>query len=264
MAAAKIRVRLFHWHEAEAAERAQLLAAAGFDADYDYKIEPGFVRRLAERKPHALIIDLSRLPSHGREVGIHARRARVTRFKPLVFVGGNSETVAKIRALIPDATFTEWAAIKPAVRQALRDAPVVPVLPDPYMQRWAATPLAAKLGLKPGVEAALLGAPDGFAEFVRAPEAVGIRSLVTPKTTLILLFARSCDELDLRLNAISSRLPYVRLWICWPKAAARKIKTDLSQKVVLETARAHGLATYKILSIDRDWSGMLFCARREK
>ena len=262
MAAAKVRVRLFHWHEAEAADRARVLAAAGFDADYYYKIEPGFVRRLAERNPQALIIDLSRLPSHGREVGAHVRRAKATRFMPIVFVGGNSETVAKIRALIPDAAFTEWAAIKPAVRQALRGAPAAPVVPGPYMQRWAATPLPVKLGLKPGEDAALLGAPDGFAEFVRAPETVRIASRVTAKTTLILLFAQSCDELDVRLNAISSRLPYVRLWICWPKAAARKIKTDLSQKVVLETARAHGLATYKILSIDRDWSGMLFCVRR--
>ena len=212
MAAAKVRVRLFHWYEAEAAERARVLAAAGFDADYYYRIEPGFVRRLSERNPQALIIDLSRLPSHGREVGAHVRRAKATRFMPIVFVGGNSEVVAKIRALIPDA--------------------------------------------------ALLGAPDGFAEFVRAPETVRIASRVTANTTLILLFAQSCDELDVRLNAISSRLPYVRLWICWPKAAAKKIKTDLSQKVVLETARAHGLATYKILSIDRDWSGMLFCIRR--
>ncbi len=257
----KTRVRLFHWNEAEAAERAGWLVKAGFDADFDYKIEPGFARRLAERVPDVLVIDLSRLPSHGREVGIYARRAKSIRTAPIVFVGGESAKVDKIRALIPDAVFTEWSQIKPVIHGALKNAPAVPVLPDPYMKRWAASPLAKKLGLEPGTVALLVGEPEGFTEFVRAPEGVEFAGRIGPKVNLAIVFAASLDELDLRLTPVVEKLAgRAALWICWPKAGSKRYQSDLTQYVVLETARAHGLATSKIAAIDEDWSGMKFSA----
>jgi len=259
---AKTRVRLFHWHEAEAAERVGWLAKAGFDATFEHKVEPGFARRMRDLEPDILLIDLSRLPSHGREVGIYARRTKALRLTPLVFVGGEPEKVERIRALIPDAVFTEWGQIKTAIRDALRRAPAVPILPDPYMKRWEASPLAKKLGLEDGVVAALVGAPDGFAEFVRAPESVQYAARVGPEVGLVLLFATSTDELDLRLEPVLAKLgPKGRLWICWPKAGAKQFKSDLTQNVVLETARAHRLTTSKIVSIDENWSGMKFSSK---
>ncbi len=270
----QVRVRLFHWNEAEAAERTAWLTQAGFDADFDFKIEPGFVTRLQTRQPQVLVIDLSRLPSHGREVGIYARRSKGTRSIPLVFVGGDPEKVKKIRAIIPDAVYTEWGAIKGAVRRALRDAPPAPVLPDPYMQRWSGNTLAAKLGLKPGMQVALLGAPDGFDEFVRAPdgfdefvrapEGVQFATCLENKAEMVILFARAVDELDLLLAPVAAQLGRRRLWICWPKtaAAARAGRSDLTQFVVLESARAYGLKTSKIMSIDSEWCAMRFSGAR--
>lgn len=262
--AQQVKVRLFHWNETEAAERTGWLTQAGFDADFDFKVEPGFVTRLQARRPQVLVIDLSRLPSHGREVGVYARRSKGTRSIPLVFVGGDPEKVKKIRALIPDAVYTEWGAIKGAVRRALRDAPPAPVLPDPYMQRWSGNTLAAKLGLKPGMQVALLGAPDGFDEFVRAPEGVQFATRLENKAEMVILFARSTDELDLLLAPVAPRLEGRRLWICWPKAAAatRAGRSDLTQFVVLESARAYSLRTSKIMSVDSGWSAMKFSGAR--
>jgi hypothetical protein len=258
--AQQVRVRLFHWNEAEAAARAGWLTQAGFDADFDCKVEPGFVTRLQTRQPQVLVIDLSRLPSQGRAVGVYARRRKGTRSIPLVFVGGDPEKILKIRALIPDAVYTTWGAIKGAIRRALRLAPPAPVLPDPNPERWASNPLAVKLGLKPGMEVALLGAPDGFHEFVRAPEGVEFSPRWENKAKLVILFARSVDELDLLLSPVAEKLGHRRLWICWPKAAsaARAGRTDLTQFVVLQSARAYSLKTSKILSIDNDWSAMRF------
>lgn len=258
--APQVRVRLFHWNEAEAAERAGWLTQAGFDADFDFQGEPSFVTRLQKRQPQALVIDLSRLPSHGREVGVYARRCKGTRSIPLVFVGGDPEKVKKIRALIPDAVYTEWGAIKGAIRRALRDAPPAPVLPGPYMQRWSGNTLAVKLGLKPGMHVALLAAPDGFDEFVRAPEGVEFFPRWENTAKLVILFARSADELDLLLSPAAPKLGHRRLWICWPKAASKALagRSDLTQFVVLQCARAHGLKTSKIISIDNDWSAMRF------
>lgn len=261
--ASKLRIRLFHWNEAEAAERAANLRKAGFDADFDHKVEPGFARRLAARPPDVLVIDLSRLPSHGREVGIYARRAKITRLTPIVFVGGEPEKVKKIRAFIPDAVYTDWSAIKSAVQDAVKNAPVAPIKPDPYMQRWAASPLSKKLGLVPGTTAALIGAPEGFAEFVNAPDGVEFTTHASAGTKLAMIFAKSADELDMRLGAAVAKLPDgAHLWICWPKAGSKLYRSDLTQHVVLATARLYDLATSKIASLDSDWSGMKFSARK--
>ena len=207
-----------------------------------------------------LVIDLSRQPSHGREVGVYARRSKGTRSIPLVFVGGDPEKIQKIQALLPDAVYTNWGAIKGAIRRAVRHAPPAPVLPDPYMRRWAASPLAVKLGLKPGIHVAVLGAPDGFDEFVRAPEGVEFSPRWENKAKLVILFARSADELDLLLSPVAAKLGHRRLWICWPKTATtvRAGHSDLTQFVVLQSARAHSLKTSKIISIDNEWSAMRF------
>lgn len=68
-------VLLLHWNSAEAAERSERLRSAGFQAEYfsSTNSDGGF-RLIRESAPGAVVIDLSRLPSHGREVAIHIRR----------------------------------------------------------------------------------------------------------------------------------------------------------------------------------------------
>ena len=45
------------------------------------------------------MIDLTRLPAHGREVGAALRDTKATRFILLVFVGGEAEKVARVLGL---------------------------------------------------------------------------------------------------------------------------------------------------------------------
>ncbi len=121
---AKIRVRLFHWHEAEAAERAARLIKAGFDAHADHKTGPGFGSRLRSTEPQAIVIDLSRLPSHGREVALYLRRTKSLRLLPLILVSGEPKKVALIQQLISGAVFVSgWAEVPAAIRQAVNSAP---------------------------------------------------------------------------------------------------------------------------------------------
>ena len=67
---------------------------------------PVLLRRLADQPPAAIVIDLSRLPLAGRDVGVVLRRAKRTRHIPLVFAGGTPDKVERVRALLPDASFT--------------------------------------------------------------------------------------------------------------------------------------------------------------
>jgi DNA-binding response OmpR family regulator len=106
MSSQRPRVRLVHWNEPEAAERVARLRAAGFDAAGDLPEPPAFLRRLREERPAAVVIDLGRVPSHGRDLAAAIRAQKATRGIPLVFVGGDPGKVEGVRALLPDATWS--------------------------------------------------------------------------------------------------------------------------------------------------------------
>src|SRR5687767_14567225 len=100
------RILLIHWNEAEALERAARLGMAGFEATAIWDETGGVaLRRVRENPPDAFVIDLSRLPSHGRDVATWLREGKATRGIPLVFLEGDAEKVARLRALLPDATY---------------------------------------------------------------------------------------------------------------------------------------------------------------
>ncbi len=62
------RVRLIHWNAAEAREKADHLRSAGYAVEYD-QFTPSMLRE-REDPPNFVVIDLSRLPSQGRDVAM--------------------------------------------------------------------------------------------------------------------------------------------------------------------------------------------------
>ena len=63
------RIRLFHWKDEEAVPLVEGLRAAGHQVDYPgSKIVSSSKASLRRSPPDAIVIDLNRLPSHGREV----------------------------------------------------------------------------------------------------------------------------------------------------------------------------------------------------
>ena len=60
-------IRLIHWNIDEARERATTILALGYKVDYSpFTIQS--IRELNKHPPEAIMIDLSRLPSQGRDV----------------------------------------------------------------------------------------------------------------------------------------------------------------------------------------------------
>jgi hypothetical protein len=92
------------------------------------------------------------------------------------------------------------------------------------------TPLATKLGAKPGAG-------------------------------VVVFFTTSHADLDRRFAVLKGTLdPADGLWIAWPKKAA-KIATDLSFETVQATGLAHGLVDNKSCSIDENWQALRFVYR---
>jgi hypothetical protein len=255
-------IRLVCWNEALAAERAEILTKAGLDVDASPFNPAGMITRLREDPPRVVLIDLDRLPSHGREVASALRNSKALRGIPIVFAGGAEDKLARIKTDLPDATFTAWPQAAAVVKRTLKKAPPVTVTPVAQMQRYAGSPLARKLDLKKGTKALLIAPEDGFTDLLGQPEDVEFQSKVTAHTTLMLWFVRTSLEMQHAFDIAGTRmLPGCHLWVLYPKKAGN-IKTDFNQDDVRNAGLEQGLVDFKICSVDANWSGMKFARRK--
>jgi hypothetical protein len=259
-------VLLIHWNEGEAEDRVHRLRKAGFSPLIltSFANGPADLRRLLQKPIDAIVIDLSRRPSLGRDVGLGLRSRKTTRDIPIVFVDGEPDKVGRVKTVLPDAVFTEWPKIGIAVKTAIKNRPANPLVPN-VMAGYSGTPLPKKLGIKPGIVVALVNAPDAFERTLDPlPDGVLIKEDLRGKTNLVVLFAsRMADIYEQFPRAERSLNAGGRLWIAWPKQASG-VKTDVTQPAVREFGLAAGWVDFKVCAIDETWSGLAFARRTAK
>lgn len=151
------RVLVFHW-KPEEIEAAVARLRKHHAVSLESRRDGQWWRPLRGSPPDAVVIDLSRLPSHGREVGSFLRTQKATRRVPLVFAGGEEDKVAGVRSLLPDAHFCTWRAIRSSLTRALRAPVRDPAVPGVFAG-YSGTPLPKTLGIKPGSRPRPGGAP---------------------------------------------------------------------------------------------------------
>ncbi len=130
---------------------------------------------------------------------------------------------------------------------------------------YSGTPLPAKLGIRPGHQVAVLGAPDGFiASLGELPGTeLGTRLPARALLDVIVFFVTWRVELEAELGVLREHMaPACGLWIAWPKRAA-KVRTDMTDQVVRDIALPTGLVDNKVCAIDAVWSGLRLVIRRE-
>ncbi len=255
------RIRLIHWNAAEAEERAQTLLSKGYEVIWKPLEGPEGLRELRVSPSDAVVIDLSRIPSQGRDVGAAIRRYKDTRHVPLVFVDGDPAKVDRVKELLPDAAFTSWDRIGNALKEAIRRPPATPVTPD-AMAGYSGTPLPKKLGIIADITLVLVGAPEGFESTLGVlPARVKILRRSSPKADLTVWFVKRRRDLDRRITGMVKNVGKRGLWIAWPKRASG-VASDLTQADVRKVGLAAGLVDYKVAAIDATWSGLRFARRR--
>lgn len=260
----KLRVRLMHWNADEARERAGILRAAGYEVSYKMQPGPEFRRDLRTKPPTAFVIDLSRLPSLGRDVALGIRAWKATRLVPLLFVGGEPEKVARVKKLLPDATFTTWNKIRSSLKQAIAHPPANPIRPDSLLAGYSGTPLPKKLGIKPNSVVALEGPPGNFYKTLgELPEGVELLEEANQASDITLWFLRSREELQNGIKRMAARAGAGRLWMIWPKQSSG-VETDLRENDLRAIGLAAGLVDFKVCAVDATWSGLAFTQRKKK
>ncbi|MDX6210638.1 MAG: hypothetical protein QOE24_3029 [Frankiales bacterium] len=120
------------------------------------------------------------------------------------------------------------------------------------------TPLAGKLGIKPGSRTLVVSAPPGW--HLDAPAPVHTRAGADPYD-VILLFCPDLAALVRGFGPLSARLTTAgALWVAWPKKSSG-VPSDLTDAVVREYGLAEGLVDVKVCAIDATWSGLKFVRR---
>ena len=257
------QVRLISWSPGDGREHAAAIEAAGFAVNASRLTSVAEITRFRESPPSLILIDLDRLPSHGREVAISLRQRSYTRHIPIVFAGGLPEKVERIRHELPDAHYTDWRKAPSVLKRALKNRPAEPVQPVAHMQRYAGSPLVKKLGLPKNSRVALLGAPEDFLERLgELPEGVEIARKMAAATKLAIWFVHSRQELETGIDYLSARLPEgSSVWIVYPKQTSR-YKVDFKQPDVRAAGLAAGLVDYKVCAVDENWTGLKFAWKK--
>lgn len=255
------RVRLIHWKESEAEEKVEYLKNAGYKVESSL-LDPDSLRQMRQDPPAAFVIDLSRLPSQGRDFALGIRINKATRYVPLVFVGGELNKVEGIQELLPDAVYTQWDQIDEPLRKAIGSPPTDPIVPDSVMAGYSGTPLPKKLGIKENSVVALVNAPNGIQETLgELPEGAVLRSGLQSIGDLTLWFVRARAELEKGMRKMVDFGESAGLWIIWPKKSSG-VESDLTQNIVRKIGLASGLVDFKISAIDKTWAGLRFTKRK--
>jgi hypothetical protein len=256
-----MRVHLVHWDPVDGRGHTAALTALGHTVRYLPEVTgTPLMRALRSGDAEVFLIDLSRRPSHGREIGLALRSSPATRHRPIVFAGGDPDTVARLRTLLPDAAFTTWGRVKTALPRALKQQPAAPVVPPDAL--YAARTLGQKLGLAKDEVIAVMNGPAGVARLL-APLPAGARLTASPSATAhrFVWFVKSARELHLALGTLAALVTTQVAWLAWPKTASG-VKTDLNGNVVREAALAAGFVDFKVCSVDQTWSGLAVKRRK--
>jgi hypothetical protein len=128
---------------------------------------------------------------------------------------------------------------------------------------YSGTPLAKKLGLKPGLKAFLDGAPPTVvSELKRALADVTLVRSLEPELDFMLGFWRSKSALTKDFLLWKRHLAKSGcLWVAWPKKASGT-ETDLTGNVVRAVGLKAALVDIKVCAIDDQWSGLKFVHRK--
>ena len=129
---------------------------------------------------------------------------------------------------------------------------------------YSGTPLAKKLGMKPGNEVYVVGAPANYQDLLASlPEGVRFVARMGRETDIVHVFATERSRLDKTIAASRRKLqPDGVIWASWPKKSS-KVPTDITEDTVREIALPMGLVDVKVCAVDDVWSGLKLVIRRE-
>lgn len=132
----------------------------------------------------------------------------------------------------------------------------------PVMAGYSKTPLAKKLGIKPGTKILALNAPKDYRTLLAPlPDDVAI-STKPDKADIVHLFATSLAEFERDLPKARAAMAIDgAIWVSWYKKSA-KIPTDVTEDIIRNRALKTDLVDVKVCAVSDIWSGLKLVVRK--
>ncbi len=129
---------------------------------------------------------------------------------------------------------------------------------------YSTTPLAEKLGFKPGMRLFIADMPDSVRAEAQIDD-LGLELLAAPCTGIDAahIFVTERATLAREVAALRQLIaPSGFIWVSWPKKAAKR-DTDITEDTIREIALPLGLVDVKVCAVDAIWSGLKLMIRKE-
>jgi hypothetical protein len=127
---------------------------------------------------------------------------------------------------------------------------------------YSGTPLAKKLGIKPGFRMRIFNQPEYYYNlFSDLPEDLIVLTDKKRKKDFIHYFALSTAQLTKDIKQLREEIEENgMIWISWYKKSA-KMETDLNENIIRDLALSNGLVDVKVCAVDELWSGLKLVIR---
>ncbi len=132
------------------------------------------------------------------------------------------------------------------------------------MAGYSGTPLAEKLGIKPGHRIATISEPPSFDKALGAlPEGAAFVGSTAKQVDVIVVFETELAQFRKHLPGLTNRIKQDgMIWVAWPKKASG-MQTDIGENEIRNFALKLGLVDIKVCAIDEIWSGLKLVIRKE-
>jgi hypothetical protein len=122
-----------------------------------------------------------------------------------------------------------------------------------------ANPIIKKLGIKPGMRALVMAAPDGYVQRLTPwPEGVEVATKPAGTYQFIQFFATRMAEIEKSAPSLLQRAAAgAVVWITYPKKTSG-IDSDLSRDVLAAAMTDKGWRPVSIVALDDVWSALRF------
>lgn len=109
------KIFLVHWNQLESVGLSSVLRAQGWLVETEAEDGQRACRRILSDLPLAVVIYLTRLPSHGRETAAYLRTRPAGIALPILFVGGSDDARRKTSEKVADARFVTQESLSGAL-----------------------------------------------------------------------------------------------------------------------------------------------------
>ena len=130
---------------------------------------------------------------------------------------------------------------------------------------YSGKPLAQKLGLKDGMQAAVIAAPEQYDALIGAFPVTHVPASdrLEGDWAFLHLFCRETADLEAGLAPVFAHLAEGgMIWVSWPKKSS-KLWRDMTEDDVRRVALPMGLVDVKVCAVDADWSGLKLMRRKK-